>query len=181
MRVFYDSRSEHAHHYQCRGDDAHVGAGLCIGIGGVAVDKAIAVQLLEAVSGRAVDAAILAAEQGARVVEAVRRAVEQELEKARYAASLAERRYEHVDPAKRPVARALPASDEFERAEFSLWGTKNRAQIGKLLAPDMFCGRVAVGAPSRLRTFSMYFIRRASLASCSTVTSGAFDRRSRTL
>ena len=107
MRVFYGSRSGHAHRYQCRGDDAHGGAGLCIGIGGVAVDKAIAGQLVEAVSERAVGAAILAAEQGAREVVGIRRAVERELEKARYGASLAERRYEHVDPAKRHVARAL--------------------------------------------------------------------------
>lgn len=107
MRVFYGSRSGHAHRYQCRGDDAHAGSGLCIGIGGVAIDRAIAAQLLEAVSERALDAAILAAEQGAQAAEAVRRAVEQELEEARYTASLAERRYEHVDPAKRYVARAL--------------------------------------------------------------------------
>ena len=107
MRVFYRMQSGQAHRYQCRGDDAHVGAGLCIGIGGVAVDKAVAAQLLEAVSERAVDAAILAAEQGARAAMEVRRAVEGELEEARYAANLAERRYEHVDPAKRHVARAL--------------------------------------------------------------------------
>jgi DNA invertase Pin-like site-specific DNA recombinase len=107
MRVFYRMQSGQAHRYQCRGDDAHVGAGLCIGIGGVAVDKAITAKLLEAVSERAVDAAILAAEQGARAAAAVRRAVEGELEEARYAASLAERRYEHVDPAKRHVARTL--------------------------------------------------------------------------
>lgn len=109
MRVFYGSRSGHAHRYQCRGDDAHVGAGLCIGIGGVAVDKAIAAQLLEAVSERAVDAAIVAAEQGTREMAGVRRALERELEEARYGASLAERRYEHVDPAKRHVALALEA------------------------------------------------------------------------
>ena len=42
MRVFYGMRSGHAHRYQCRGDDAHVGAGLCIGIGGVRVDRAVA-------------------------------------------------------------------------------------------------------------------------------------------
>jgi excisionase family DNA binding protein len=107
MRVFYKSETAPAHRYQCRGDDSHVGAGLCIGVGGVTLDKAVAGQLIEAVSERAVDAAILAAEQGARAAQDVRRAVERELEEARYAASLAERRYEHVDPAKRHVARAL--------------------------------------------------------------------------
>jgi len=107
MRVFYGQAKGNAHRYQCRGDDAHVGAGLCIGIGGVRVDRAMALQILEAVSDRAVEAAILASDQ----VERLRReiiAVEREPEVARYEASLAARRYELVDPAKRHVARAAP-------------------------------------------------------------------------
>jgi DNA invertase Pin-like site-specific DNA recombinase len=60
MRVFYGMGKGHAHRYQCRGDDGHVGAGLCIGAGGVRVDRAIALQLLEAVSDRAIEAAIFA-------------------------------------------------------------------------------------------------------------------------
>jgi hypothetical protein len=48
---------------QCRGDDVHVGAGLCIGIGGVRIDRAVALQILEAVSHRAVEAAIFASDQ----------------------------------------------------------------------------------------------------------------------
>nr|WP_247973087.1 hypothetical protein [Bradyrhizobium sp. 195] len=47
-----------AHRYQCRGDDAHMGAGLCIGIGGVRIDRAVAWQIMEAVSDRAVEASI---------------------------------------------------------------------------------------------------------------------------
>ncbi len=109
MRVFYGTRSGHAHRYQCRGDDAHVGAGLCIGIGGVRVDRAMATQIIEAVSDRAVDAAILAAEQTARAGDDVRRSVDQELEEARYEALLASRRHEAVDPGKRLVARELEA------------------------------------------------------------------------
>ena len=62
MRVFYGMQSGHAHRYQCRGDDNNVGAGLCIGIGGVRVDRAVAALLLEAVSGHAVEAAIKAVE-----------------------------------------------------------------------------------------------------------------------
>jgi hypothetical protein len=109
MRVFYKAHHDQSHRYQCRGDDGHVGAGLCIGIGGVGVDATIAGQLLEAVSEQAVQAALLAGEQAAKAQEAVRVAVEKELEEARYGAALAERRYEHVDPAKRHVARALEA------------------------------------------------------------------------
>jgi DNA invertase Pin-like site-specific DNA recombinase len=109
MRVFYGMRSGHAHRYQCRGDDGHVGAGLCIGIGGVRVDRAISKTILEAVSDRAVDAAIHAADQVTKAAAEIRQAVERELEEARYEASLASRRYELVDPAKRHVARELEA------------------------------------------------------------------------
>lgn len=109
MRVFYGTRSGRSHRYQCRGDDAHVGAGLCIGIGGLRIDRAVAALIIEAVSERAVEAAILAADQVAKADEDVRKAVERELEEARYDASLAARRHELVDPEKRHVARELEA------------------------------------------------------------------------
>lgn len=109
MRVFYGMAKGNAHRYQCRGDDAHVGAGLCIGIGGLRIDRAIALQILEAVSDRAVEAAIFASEQAERSRKDIVAAVERELEAARYDASLAGRRYELVDPAKRHVARELEA------------------------------------------------------------------------
>lgn len=117
MRVFYGSGKGHAHRYQCRGDDAHVGAGLCIGIGGVRIDRAVVLKILEAVSDRAVEAAIFASDQTERSRKDVIAAVERDLEAARYEASLAARRYELVDPAKRHVARELEArwNDALER------------------------------------------------------------------
>ncbi|QND62008.1 recombinase family protein [Mesorhizobium huakuii] len=117
MRVFYGSAKGNAHRYQCRGDDARVGLGLCIGIGGVRVDRAVATQILEAVSDRAVEAAIFASDQVERSARDVIAAIERDLEGARYEASLAGRRYELVDPAKRHVARELEArwNDALER------------------------------------------------------------------
>lgn len=109
MRVFYGMGKGHAHRYQCRGDDGRVGAGLCIGAGGVRVDRAVALQLLEAVSDRAVEAAIFASDQIERSTNEVIAAAERDLEAARYEASLAARRHELVDPAKRFVARELEA------------------------------------------------------------------------
>jgi DNA invertase Pin-like site-specific DNA recombinase len=109
MRVFYGMGKGHAHRYQCRGDDAHVGAGLCIGAGGVRIDRAIALQLLEAVSDRAVEAAIFATDQIERSTSEIIAAAERDLEAARYEAGLAARRHELVDPAKRFVARELEA------------------------------------------------------------------------
>jgi DNA invertase Pin-like site-specific DNA recombinase len=107
MRVFYGSRAGHAHRYQCRGDMQRGGPGLCIGAGGIRVDRAVGGQLLEAVSDHAVEAAIMAAERGARADDDIRQALDRELEHARYEASLAARRYEAVDPARRLVAREL--------------------------------------------------------------------------
>lgn len=117
MRVFYGNAKGNAHRYQCRGDDAHVGVGLCIGIGGVRVDRAVAMQILEAVSDRAVEAAIFASDQVERSRRDVIAAIERDLEGARYEALLASRRYELVDPAKRHVARELEArwNDALER------------------------------------------------------------------
>jgi hypothetical protein len=109
MRIFYGARSGHSHRYQCRGDDHHVGAGLCIGVGGVRVDRAVASHLLDAVSDCAVEAAIRAAEQAGSAGNDVLLALGRELEEARYEASLAARRYEVVDPTKRLVARELEA------------------------------------------------------------------------
>jgi Recombinase/Recombinase zinc beta ribbon domain len=109
MRVFYSMGKGHAHRYQCRGDDAHVGAGLCIGAGGVRVDRAVALQLLEAVSDRAVEAAIFATDQIERSTNEIIAAAERDLEAARYEVGLAARRHELVDPAKRFVARELEA------------------------------------------------------------------------
>lgn len=107
LRVFYGTQAGHAHRYQCRGDANRAGGGLCIGVGGVRVDRAVAGQILEAVSGHAVEAAIQAGEKVRRVDDDIIRAVGKQLEEARYEASLAARRYELVDPAKRLVAREL--------------------------------------------------------------------------
>lgn len=75
MRVFYGSRSGHSHRYHCRGDDSHVGGWLCIGIGGLRIDRAVAAQIVEAVSDHAIEAAIRAADQVARVDDGTRQAI----------------------------------------------------------------------------------------------------------
>jgi Recombinase zinc beta ribbon domain len=107
MRVLYGAKSGHAHRYQCRGDGSHVVGLLCIGVGGVGIDRAVTAQIVEAVSEHAIEAAIQAADQSAKADHEVRQALCRELEEARYGASLAARRYEVVDPTKRLVAREL--------------------------------------------------------------------------
>lgn len=107
LHVFYGTRSGHAHRYRCRGNAQTEYKGVCLGVGGVRIDRAVAGQILEAVSGHAVEAALRALEQVARADADVRKSLEKELEQARYEASLAARRHAAVDPDKRLVAREL--------------------------------------------------------------------------
>ena len=109
LHVFYGMRSGHAHRYQCRGNAQAEYKGMCLGVGGVRIDRAVAGQILEAVSGHAVEAALRALQQVARADADVRKSLEKELEQARYEASLAARRHAAVDPDKRLVARELEA------------------------------------------------------------------------
>ena len=107
MRVFYAGRASNPYRYQCRG--ASESPGLCNGVGGLGTDRAVATQLLEAVSPHAIEAALCASEQVEAAALEQRGAVQRELEEAQYEASLAARRYDLVDPAKRHVARELEA------------------------------------------------------------------------
>jgi DNA invertase Pin-like site-specific DNA recombinase len=109
MRVFYGMKSGHAHRYQCRGDVQGEYKGMCVGVGGVRVDRAVVARILEAVAGHAVEAALAAFEKVTRADDDVRKSLERELEQARYEASLAARRHAAVDPDKRLVARELEA------------------------------------------------------------------------
>lgn len=109
LRVLYGMRSGHAHRYQCKGDEMRNASGICLGIGGVRVDRAVSVELLSAVAPQAIAAAIEAAERAAEAKDDVRDALARELEEARYEVALAARRHAAVDPDKRLVARELEA------------------------------------------------------------------------
>jgi hypothetical protein len=149
MRVFYGMAKGNARRYQCRGDDAHVGAGLCIGIGGVRIDRAVALQILEAVSDRAVEAAIFASDQVERSRKEVVAAVERELEGARYDASLASRRYDLGHALQRAVPARLELTSDmtlggihkFERRIEDLRGESE----DRPCAPPPACPRSAGG------------------------------------
>lgn len=107
MLVAYGRMEGHAHRYQCRGDVVARNRPLCIGIGGVRVERAVVAQVLQAVTPHAIEAAIEASTRVAQADDDVRDALRHQLEQAKYEASLAERRYQAVDPDKRLVAREL--------------------------------------------------------------------------
>ena len=95
--------------YVCNAGRSRYGEGTCISFGGLRVDAAVSKQVLEAVSGNAIQAALDAADQMQQKQRDLRTAIELELEQARYEARLAARRYESVDPDQRLVAAELEA------------------------------------------------------------------------
>jgi len=106
MQVFYPGTLVR---YVCNAGRSRYGEGTCISFGGLRVDVAVSKEVLEAVSGNAIQAALEAAEQMQQKRRDLRTAIELELEQARYEARLAARRYESVDPDQRLVAAELEA------------------------------------------------------------------------
>jgi len=94
-------------HYQCVGAHKQRGENRCIAFGGLRVDAAVANEVLKALSGNAIDAALAAAEQMQQQRQELRRTIALEVEQARYEAGLADRRYEAVDPDQRLVGGAV--------------------------------------------------------------------------
>jgi hypothetical protein len=81
----------------------------CVHFVGWRPDQAVTQGILRAIEGCAVQAAIEAAERVAQQDAEWQQALKLEPEQARYEATLAERRYEAVDPAQRLVASELEA------------------------------------------------------------------------
>jgi hypothetical protein len=95
--------------YVCNSARSQYGETLCISFGGLRVDAAVSKEVLQAVSGNAIQAALEAAAQMQQKRQDLRKAIELELEQVRYEARLAARRYESVDPEQRLVAAELEA------------------------------------------------------------------------
>jgi DNA invertase Pin-like site-specific DNA recombinase len=94
--------------YYCPGDNLANGRGeACLRVGGQRMQQAVAAAVLAAVQPAALQAALDAAEACDDAEQAALSQLQQQLEQARYQAQLAERRYRHVDPDNRLVARGL--------------------------------------------------------------------------
>jgi DNA invertase Pin-like site-specific DNA recombinase/DNA-binding XRE family transcriptional regulator len=110
MRVRYQEVAGHLEpYYQCAEAAVRRAGPLCQSVRGKPVDEAISALLLETLVPAALEAALAVQDEIAGRIaqaEALRRS---QLERARYAAELARRRYLHVDPDHRLVADALEA------------------------------------------------------------------------
>ncbi len=126
--------------YHCAGKTMVNGRGVyCLNVGGVQVDQAVARAFLEAVQPAAIDAALVAGEQLQADDDTALAQWRREVERRRYQAERAERRYRAVDPENRLVARGLEADweqhlRELAKAEAEL---NQRAQQRRQIAPPI--------------------------------------------
>lgn len=94
--------------YHCAGKDIVNGRGVyCLNVGGVQIDEAVTQAFLEALEPAGLQAAVQAAQQREADQDAALAQWRLAVERARYDADKAERRYRAVDPENRLVARGL--------------------------------------------------------------------------
>jgi DNA invertase Pin-like site-specific DNA recombinase len=107
LHVHYRGRNS-APGYHCTGKDLVNGRGVyCLNVGGMVIEQAVANAFLEAVTPAAVEATMLSAQQLQANHDAALSQWRLEVERARYEAERAERRYRNVEPENRLVARGL--------------------------------------------------------------------------
>jgi predicted DNA-binding transcriptional regulator AlpA len=112
LHVHYRGRNS-APGYHCAGKDLVNGRGVyCFNVGGTAIEQAVANAFLEAITPAAIEATRLSVEQLQSNHDAALSQWRLEVERARYEAERAERRYRTVEAENRLVARGLEAEWE---------------------------------------------------------------------
>jgi len=112
LRTQYPGRNARPGYY-CAGKNIVNGRGVyCLNIGGVQIDQAVAQALLEALKPAAFEATLQATQQLESDHDAALAQWRLAVERTRYEAERAERRYRTVDPENRLVARGLEAAWE---------------------------------------------------------------------
>jgi DNA invertase Pin-like site-specific DNA recombinase len=150
LAVFYQGRTKSTPGYYCTGtgqlvegrDVRH------LRVGGVGIDAAVTGAFLAALAPAGLQACLTAAEQLETGVDTALTQWRREVERARYQASKAERRYLAVDPDNRLVARGLEA--DWERALRTLADAeaelaRREAQRPKTLTPQEKTAILALG------------------------------------
>jgi DNA invertase Pin-like site-specific DNA recombinase len=139
--------------YHCAGKDIVEGRGqYCLNIGGLAIEQAVAHAFLEAITPAAVQATLLTFQQLQANHDAALSQWRLEVERTRYEAERAERRYRSVEPENRLVARGLESAWEsclrdLAAAEAEL--RRREQQQPRVLNPEQLKHIQALGADLR--------------------------------
>ncbi len=147
MHPRYTARGQHLWpYYLCPRQDLDGGRLSCQHISGKAIDDAVGELLLTSVTPVALEVALAVQDEIRRRLEEADRLRQAQVERARYEASLAQRRYMKVDPSNRLVANTLEtewntrlrllaeAEQEYERQRQSDHLVLNDAQSRQILA-----------------------------------------------
>jgi DNA invertase Pin-like site-specific DNA recombinase len=119
LMVYYQGRCSTPGYY-CTASTLVNGRGChCMRIGGVQIDEAVTRALIDAIAPAGIDSALLAEETLQADHEATLKQWRLQVERARYEAEKAERRYRSVEPENRLVARTLEADWEHRLSEFA--------------------------------------------------------------
>jgi DNA invertase Pin-like site-specific DNA recombinase len=107
LRVFYKGADGETVRYACPRAYLDTKEARCVAFSGRNVDPAVAEQLLSVIQPAAIEAAIMATQQQAKLHSDVLDALRRDLQAALYRAQRAERQYEAADPENRLVAQEL--------------------------------------------------------------------------
>ena len=107
LGVRYTGASHNVPRYHCLRGSLDYGEPRCLNIGALDADEAVSREALRVVQPAGVEAAVLAGHQAATQEDDVIRALELDLEAARYAANKAWKQYDAIDPENRLVAEEL--------------------------------------------------------------------------
>jgi excisionase family DNA binding protein len=107
LHVAYSGKNGSSGRYHCRGGHLNHGGDRCISFGGMRIDRAVGVEVIERLRPLGIEAAIGAMEARRAEDAEKRRQVELAVEQAHYEAARARRQYDAVDPDNRLVAAEL--------------------------------------------------------------------------
>ena len=147
LHVAYTGKGGNTQRYVCRGEFGAKAAVNCIGFGGMRVDRAVALEVLDRLQPLGIEAALAAEAAQGKSLHDKQEQIENALQQARYEATRAQRQFDAVDPDNRLVA------DELERR----WNEKLR-QLRQLEAVhDKLQSEAltAVPAPDRERLLNL--------------------------
>jgi DNA invertase Pin-like site-specific DNA recombinase len=109
LYVAYSGKGGNTGRYHCRGSAINHGGARCISFGGMRVDRAVSVGIIERLQPLGIEAALAAQAARSQASDDKRRQLELSLEQARFEVLRARRQYDAVDPDNRLVAGELEA------------------------------------------------------------------------
>jgi DNA invertase Pin-like site-specific DNA recombinase len=131
--------------YLCQRDGVEHAVAICQQVVGEPIDRAVSQLLVESVTPLALEVTLAVQQELQARVEEVDKLRQQQVERARYEADLAQRRYLHVDPANRLVADSLEAdwNEKLRLVAEAQERYEHQRQQDRKVMDEQQCARIA--------------------------------------